>query len=152
MGNSAPDGYLVCDGGTYSISDYPLLAHHFEQHFGTINHFGGDGVLTFAVPNLQGQFLRGAGTSGRDYGESGGDVGEHQYSTRFSAIGKTGGSYDCAALSTYAINSERFKDALIGNSTASLRADMYADSDGIRGPHVYTSRPVNTSVLFCIKF
>ena len=39
-------GWLVCDGTTYNIVDYPDL----EQVIG--NAYGGNGTTTFAVPNL----------------------------------------------------------------------------------------------------
>lgn len=52
MGNNAPDHYLACDGTLYNISDYPYLVQHFIDQFGSVNHFGGDGTTTFAVPAL----------------------------------------------------------------------------------------------------
>ena len=50
MGNNAPKHYLICDGGEYNIVDYPYLAQHFKDEFGSSNFFGGDGTTTFAVP------------------------------------------------------------------------------------------------------
>ena len=52
MGNNAPKHYLICDGGEYNIVDYPYLAQHFTDEFGSVNYFGGDGTTTFAVPDL----------------------------------------------------------------------------------------------------
>ena len=52
MGMTAPDNYLICDGTTYNISDYPFLADHIKNNFGSYNYFGGDGTTTFAVPDL----------------------------------------------------------------------------------------------------
>ena len=54
MGVTAPQDFLACDGTVYNISDYPALAAEFESEYGTKNHFGGDGVTTFAVPTLTG--------------------------------------------------------------------------------------------------
>lgn len=56
MGVSAPTNYLICDGAEYNIEDYPLLTQHFLDHFGNVDHFGGDGEVTFAVPDLTGTF------------------------------------------------------------------------------------------------
>lgn len=53
MGTVAPQDYLACDGSTENIADYPQLADFFEAQFGSKNYFGGDGVTTFAVPDLQ---------------------------------------------------------------------------------------------------
>ncbi|ESK57547.1 phage tail protein [Acinetobacter tjernbergiae] len=48
-----PAGYLECNGNIYPISSYPNL-------FAVIgNTFGGDGVTTFAVPNMIDNFARG---------------------------------------------------------------------------------------------
>ena len=51
IGNTAPKHYLICDGTEYNISDYPYLAQHFMDEFGSYNCFGGDGTNTFAVPD-----------------------------------------------------------------------------------------------------
>ena len=53
MGTTAPSHYLICDGAEYNISDYPYLAQHMIDSFGSINYFGGDGETTFCVPNLR---------------------------------------------------------------------------------------------------
>lgn len=42
--------YLECDGSVYNITDYPHLAQYIKSQFGTFNHYGGDGISTFAVP------------------------------------------------------------------------------------------------------
>ena len=51
MGTVAPKHYLACNGSEYNIEDYPYLAQHFKDNFGSINYFGGDGITTFAIPN-----------------------------------------------------------------------------------------------------
>lgn len=47
-----PKHYLKCDGSIYNIVDYPELAKVIYDKYGVYNYFGGDGVSTFAVPNL----------------------------------------------------------------------------------------------------
>lgn len=54
MGSEAPKCYLVCDGSSYKIRDYPDLANFFKQQFGSETYFGEDGEGTFKVPNLSG--------------------------------------------------------------------------------------------------
>lgn len=49
MWQTAPKGFLLCDGATYQTSQYPVLA----------NVLGATGS-TFTVPNLAGRFLQGA--------------------------------------------------------------------------------------------
>ena len=59
MGSTAPKHYLICDGSEYNIGDYPYLAQHMIDNFGIVNYFGGDGEITFAVPDLRDEFLIG---------------------------------------------------------------------------------------------
>ena len=51
-GTTAPEHYLLCDGTVYNIETYPKLADYFEDQFGSKNIFGGDGMTTFAVPDM----------------------------------------------------------------------------------------------------
>ena len=87
MGKDCPNNYLICDGTVYDIDSYPELAKHFLKQFDSMNFFGGDGVTTFAVPDLRGEFLRGSGTATRNTGR-GAAVGVHQNPTQipFSGI------------------------------------------------------------------
>ena len=49
-----PDGYLLCNGAVLNVANYAKL-------FAAIgNIHGGDGVTTFAVPDLRGKFIAGA--------------------------------------------------------------------------------------------
>lgn len=50
--NTAPAGYLVCDGASYSTSAYPALHSAIGYTFGGIH-------ANFNVPDLRGQFIRG---------------------------------------------------------------------------------------------
>jgi microcystin-dependent protein len=56
-GNFEPGGYLRADGRTVNIADYPSL----HAKFGTT--YGGDGTTTFALPDLRGRAVVGAGGS-----------------------------------------------------------------------------------------
>lgn len=53
----APEGYLICDGSAVSRTEYADLFAAIGTTFGT-----GDGSTTFALPNLQAAFIRGAGS------------------------------------------------------------------------------------------
>lgn len=53
----APEGYLICDGSAVSRTEYADLFAAIGTTFGA-----GDGSTTFALPNLQAAFIRGAGT------------------------------------------------------------------------------------------
>lgn len=69
-GNGAPSGWALCDGQVFTIASNPAL-------FAVIgNTYGGDGVTTFALPDLRGRGPihagTGAGLSSRALGASGG--------------------------------------------------------------------------------
>ncbi len=57
MGTETPSHYLACDGTVYHILEYPVLAQHISDNFGSANYFGGDGTMTFAVPVLLSNLL-----------------------------------------------------------------------------------------------
>lgn len=56
-GTSAPDGYLMADGSAVSRTTYAALFDAIGTTYGA-----GDGSTTFNLPNLQGVFVRGAGS------------------------------------------------------------------------------------------
>jgi microcystin-dependent protein len=61
-GNTAPAGWLLCDGASVSRAQYGALFAAIGTAWGE-----GDGPLTFNVPDLRGQFLRGQDRgTGRD--------------------------------------------------------------------------------------
>lgn len=70
--NFAPTGWAQCNGQLLPVSQNTALF----SLLGT--DYGGDGVTTFALPNLQGtfplQFGQGAGLSYREIGEAGGSA------------------------------------------------------------------------------
>lgn len=143
MSNSAPDGYLICDGTEYNIDDYKTLSSHFKEEFGASNYFGGDGVNTFCVPDLQGEFLRGSGTNSHTNQGSGGTVGEHQDgSLHFTS--NTGSSY-ILGLQTGVTSFNKDSETSEKFSTFGFSASNTGGNNSL-----YTSRPTNTSVLFCI--
>ena len=152
MGTTAPENYLFCDGTVYNISDYPDLATFFNTQFGSINKFGGDGTTTFAVPDLRGEFLRGTGNNSRTNQGNGADVGAHQDATRHVRIeigaenilyspGKGNNRIYSNHDSNYSIHTITGRNSVQMNTT---------DTHTLQ-PEYYTSRPTNTSVMYCIK-
>ena len=153
MGKTAPTNYLVCDGTVYNIADYPELAAYFAGQFNSSNFFGGDGITTFAVPDLRGEFLRGTGTNGHADQGNGAAVGIHQDSTEVSNI-----FYDTAnnlvapkiTQSTYEWYITKNADA----GKAAVTTFKYNTSSGnetsVAGSAYNLVRPTNTSVLYCI--
>lgn len=144
MGTIAPDGYLFCDGTEYNISDYQNLADFFELQFGSKNKFGGDGTTTFKVPDLQGEFLRCTGTNGHSGQGSGANVGVHQDATVHTEL-------NTDANSAYITKSwiDHKADSRVGTDLSYGRANLAFDSTTAKN---FTSRPTNTSVMYCIKY
>lgn len=61
-GTTIPAGWLVCDGSAVSRTTYVPLFAAIGINFG-----GGDGVITFNLPDLRGRFMRGMDAgAGRD--------------------------------------------------------------------------------------
>ena len=56
--NSAPSGWLSCNGSNVSRSTYSALFSAIGTTYGS-----GDGSTTFTLPDLRGYFLRGSGTN-----------------------------------------------------------------------------------------
>lgn len=160
MGNNAPKHYLICDGGEYNIVDYPYLTQHFTDEFGSVNYFGGDGITTFAVPDLRGEFLRGSGTNSHTNQGSGSNVGVHQDATEHINFGvnTTDKSiwFDTSSprSGTNQVLIDKTDSDLkltTGDNTKGLYASLATWSTSSNYSH-YTARPTNTSVLYCIKY
>lgn len=154
MGKTAPKHYLTCDGKIYNIADYPKLAEFIEKEFGAVNYFGGDGITTFAVPDLRGEFLRGYDpTNIRDPKGSTRGIGKHQ---------------DATKLPQYGINNTKNSIYVTKNTEANLGISN-KDSEILQGnvnildfigtsrtttftTNIFTTRPTNVNVLYCIKY
>lgn len=155
MGNSAPQDYLACNGAIYNIADYPLLSQHIKAEFGSYNYFGGDGSTTFAVPDLRGEFLRGTGAATRNSG-SGANVGEHQDATQHFNVHFNQGKFLTYPITygdtTYQTVVNQDKTISVEHDTNSVPYIETISGDDYDFEAFYTSRPTNTSVLYCIKY
>lgn len=152
---SAPTGYLACDGTEYDISQYPKLAELINN---TTGSYGTSTTGKFKVPDLRGEFLRGTGTNSHANQGSGATVGTHQDATEELNIRKdinnklfieSGGNI---SMITQNVDS----DYKIGTSTLSAGMSYTTGSTTWKQTssyknNIYTSRPTNTSVLYCIK-
>lgn len=150
MGTTAPQDYLICDGTTYNIADYKQLSDFFAAQFGSANFFGGDGVTTFKVPDLRGEFLRGTGTNGHSGQGNGANVGEHGDATKHTFI--TANNDGNILLANYGrvaspLNVDHQDSQVTGRNYWSPTNNQPTE----QVVQYYTSRPTNTSVLYCIK-
>jgi microcystin-dependent protein len=148
-GSTAPEGWLLCQGQAISRTTYADLFAVIGTAFGA-----GDGSTTFNVPDLRGEFLRGAGTNSHSGQGSGGDVGFHQDATEFPNLYGKNSSPQFGYVATdanYAFEQITKSDAEIktGNTKYSLiTTDAFADTTAMDR---YTARPTNTSVNYMIK-
>lgn len=153
MGTTAPLNYLACDGTVYNIADYTELAAYFNQQFGSSNFFGGNGTTTFAVPDLRGEFLRGTGTNSHANQGSGAAVGVHQDGTEIPNVFTEANvqirvNTTSASASNYVSKVDSDFYLSTGQHYAYVVSSKGYDSSNVM--YKYTSRPTNTSVLYCI--
>lgn len=151
MGNSTPAHYLDCDGATYNIGVYPELEAHFVKEFGKVNYFGGDGNTTWAVPNLQGEFLRGTGTNSHANQGNGANVGIHQDATAAPMLQGSDNNLGAKRSAVHAETADEYADTDTRYGSGVLQyANGFSNVVDVSGVK-YTSRPTNTSVKYCIK-
>ena len=142
-GAEAPRGWLLCDGSAVSRTVYSELFAKIGTAFGE-----GDGSTTFNIPDLRGEFLRGAGTNGHSEQGNGGNVGQHQDAT---VIGKSYWSHNNGNIYLTSDDSSFVNmDTLKTNADLLKMAAPAANPSGSNGV-VFTLRPTNTSVNYIIK-
>lgn len=159
-GNNVPVGYMLCDGRSLNISDYPEL----YQAIGTI--YGGSGS-TFNLPDFRGMFLRGNGkykdgnsqlhpsfsTSTIYESES---LGILQGDTIRNITGNAGldGTLTGLTQGVSSINNV-FKNGEYCSGSAATRGVggylLNFDSSNVV-PTSDENRPINYSVNYCIKY
>lgn len=157
FGETAPKFFLVCDGSTYNKSDYPELANHLLS-LTTHSQYEVSGDDTkFKVPDLRGEFLRGTGTNGHSGQGSGVDVGVHQDATRQKniVIDTTNNQnyFIMNKAGSGGINAVDNFDTRPTDSTSLGQNYLTMQVSTTKTiPDNYTSRPTNTSVLYCIAY
>lgn len=131
--NSAPTGWLACNGAAVSRTTYASLFSAIGTTYGA-----GDSATTFNLPDLRGYFVRGSGTNGD--GTESGTFGAKQadgirdHSHRFK--------YNVAPLGTGFVS--------IGNVDGN-GSENY-DIPMVSGTSATDTRPKNIAMLYCIKF
>lgn len=148
-GETVPDFFLACDGSAYNKADYPELAKHLLSLTNNTPYIVDGDNTKFKVPDLRGEFIRGTGSNSHSGEGSGANVGVHQDATEFPAINISSSGSLVFRKSTEAIAPTN-TDSTVGSSPS------YASVTGTAGSNTYhakyTSRPTNTSVLYCIAY
>lgn len=131
---STPNGYLTCNGGSYTGSG--IYANLYAV-IGTT--YGTNGVGTFKVPNFNnGSFLRGVtGNAGAIGTQQQDNIKTHTHNTTFYRFnnGSGGGSTD--VISDLATGS-------VGSTVVSSAVNTAGSPD--------ETRPINYAVYYCIKY
>lgn len=160
MGTKAPIDYLICDGSEYNITDYPALAAHFSEQFNASNYFGGDGISTFAVPDLRNLFLRGYHGDAEE--ALSWEIGARQEATEipyFYGPVQSDGWVAWGNISDGVTNlPENYDSVISSNYHAQFVGGTrhFFNRAGVQGEdgkvfEKYMPRPVNMAVLYCVK-
>lgn len=131
-GNSAPEGYFECNGGTFDGGSYPKL----------------QAVLgSTTLPDLRNRFIRGAAPGSRNTGTRESDAGRNLTGAirahNNSAIAQNEASGCFARIGGYGKNIDTG-----GGNDAGPGFNIDAS---LQWPVANEFRPVNTALLFCIK-
>ncbi len=145
-GSEIPVGWHLCDGTAVSRTAYAELFAIIGTNFGV-----GDGSTTFNLPDLQGEFLRGAGTNSHSGQGDGANVGVHQDGT------VTPHSFGGIVDNTKYLIGTVSQDSEVSNMDASTYPSgvrVFLEGGALATDNygcTYTSRPTNTSVNYIIK-
>jgi microcystin-dependent protein len=141
-GDSAPSGFLLCDGSPISRTAYPNLFQSISTNWGW-----GDNSTTFNVPDLRGTFLRGV-DRGRGF--------DPESSSRFQYFngGNTGDQVGSNQLHALASHSHlHYTDSALNGSSPNTGSLI---ASGNNSPTSFTggpeTRPSNSYVNYFIKF
>lgn len=151
--STPPTGWLACDGSAISRSTYADLFTAIGTTWGA-----GDGSSTFALPDLEGAFLRGTGSHNTSNMSNGSDF-----------AGPSVGSFDNDmfqghAHSLYSKGGYGNSDQIVALRNAISGTGVYAIAERqnlVRGAVQYNynsprigaeTRPFNAGVKYCIKF
>jgi microcystin-dependent protein len=160
---SLPDGYLVCDGRSVRINDYPEL----YDAIGT--NWGGDGSTTFRLPDLRGYFLRGVADAStvdpgknsrgsRNGSNSGNRVGSFQddeFKSHNHGVTDPGHTHDYRDKSNNSEQSDNANDRWVGSDAKSSETrTSFSSTTGIsiNNSGGSETRPKNAYVWYIIKY
>jgi len=144
-GSSVPTGYLDCNGAQVDRVTYADLFTAIGEIYGV-----GDGVSTFNLPDLRGEFVRGWDNSrGIDSGRSFGSTQNSANLSHSHGITDTGHQHDNTVSTTTrtvadgGVNAGGTPSAdTTDNATTRITIDVDGENE---------SRPRNIALLYCIK-
>ena len=146
-GTTAPSGFFICNGTELNRADYPELFAVIGTAFGTPS-----ANTKFKLPDLRGEFLRGAGTNSHSRQGNGGTVGQHQDATTVNGVASNDSGVLHIRYSSTGSGWGANRDSVTQQSNlqanfARSSVETLTDNQAM----TYTTRPTNTSVNFIIK-
>jgi len=155
--NTAPSGWLACNGGAVSRATYAALFAAISTTYGT-----GNGSTTFNVPDLRGYFVRGSGTNSD--GTAAGTFGAKQADalkshTHTASSNTTGAHAHFQSISTVGFGGTGFGmtgfqgyDGFAPANLATQNAGNHSHAITVNATGDTETRPKNIAMLYCIKF
>lgn len=169
--NRIPNGWMICDGRSLD----PKVYNELFLAIGTT--FGGDGEISFAVPDLRGRFVRGwnSGVGNNDKERQFGSLQEdalqnhqHQFNINKILVNSSGEHSHTARATTIEISEGVLSDVKVlkwlssggsdsgetssnGGHNHQLTLVSNPISNAINANCAHESRPVNIALLYCIK-
>ena len=141
--NSAPSGWLVCDGSAVSRSTYSDLFSAISTTWGS-----GNGSSTFNVPDLEGAFLRGTGSHNSNNMANGSDfAGPSVGSFENDQVQQMNHRHAGAMAAGSGYNKFYGNGGVRHWVSASVQSESYGSPR--RGDE---TRPFNAGVKYCIKY
>ena len=142
--SSAPEGQLECNGQEISRTEYSKLFESIGVVYGN-----GDGLLTFNLPDLRGEFIRGWDNgkgidTGRNFGDS--QVGSKSI---IQAINNSTGTFPSAGMNKDTLNLENDVSSINVNWGHGITWVTRSATTALQTASV---RPRNIALLYCIKY
>ena len=139
-----PSGWLECNGAAISRATYGTLFASIGTNYGP-----GDGATTFNLPDLRGEFLRGADRGrGVDAGRAIGSAQGDAIPNISAGLGIAAGAIDNGAAKVVGFTT----DMQSATKGASLGAATVSFSAANQVPTAAENRPRNVAVLTIIKY
>lgn len=150
--STTPIGYLECNGQAVSRTQYPELFNAIAVLYGP-----GDGTTTFNLPDLRGEFIRGADNGkGTDPGRViGGNQGGTLIVGDFDGSPTPGSLYSPAGTYQNLYGADPFDATVYSPATTqavyAVSTNVTATAASLSG-YIGATRPRNIALLPCIKY
>jgi microcystin-dependent protein len=145
---TAPDGWLVCNGSAVSRLTYPALFAAIGTSYGA-----GDGATTFKLPDLRGEFIRGWDNGrGIDKGRTFGTLQAESFKSHNHTVTDPGHSHGIIEGNDNGRADGDYVDSTPTNPGSSFFTNSSKTNITIAATGGAETRPRNVALLPCIKY